>query len=245
MSRMVSFSVLVGIIAVIGFLFYQVMIAFLLPLFLAAILVLMFRPLHRWFLVKCKGRPRLAAGLTTAAVMLIVLAPATYALTTAAIEASALVGRLQDTELTAKLEAKRRELGLQMAFPDELRFFEVSFRGLAERTSGGVIEKIDNTALRGLQDSLEAFQEKLEAEDKELVDDFESVVESFDAGMSSVARGASVETHRNFQDAAARFQAFKVELLGGRFGREYTGDPAADEQPEETVGKMLLSLRSN
>ena len=89
MNRMISFLVLLGIIVVLGVLFYRVMAGFLLPLFLAALLVVMFQPLHRWFLKKCKGRQRLSAALTTFVVMLIVLLPATIVVSLAAAEAVA------------------------------------------------------------------------------------------------------------------------------------------------------------
>ncbi len=75
MARIVSFVVLVAILLVIAALFFQVMVKFLLPLFMAVLLSVMFGPLHRWFRVKCKGRGRLAAGLTTASVILILSIP--------------------------------------------------------------------------------------------------------------------------------------------------------------------------
>ena len=56
---------LVAIILLIGALFFKVIAEFLVPMFLAVLLVVMFAPLHEWFLVKCKGRNKLAAGLTT------------------------------------------------------------------------------------------------------------------------------------------------------------------------------------
>ena len=65
MSRVVSFVVLLAVILVIGALFFRVMANFLLPLFLAALLVVIFRPLHRWILQRCRGRDRVAAALTT------------------------------------------------------------------------------------------------------------------------------------------------------------------------------------
>ena len=75
MARIVSFVVLVAILLVIAALFFQVMVKFLLPLFLAVLLAVMFGPLHRWLVVKCKGRGRLAAGLTTASIILILSIP--------------------------------------------------------------------------------------------------------------------------------------------------------------------------
>ncbi len=86
MARIVSFVVLVAILLVIAGLFYQVIARFLLPMFLAVLLVVIFGPLHRWLVVKCRGRVRLAAGLTTAAILLILLIPFLLILIPATIE---------------------------------------------------------------------------------------------------------------------------------------------------------------
>lgn len=75
MARIVSFVVLVAILLLIAALFFQVMASFLLPMFLALLLVIMFRPLHRWILDRCRGQQHVAAGLTTAAILIIVLLP--------------------------------------------------------------------------------------------------------------------------------------------------------------------------
>ncbi len=75
MARIVSFVVLVAILLLIAGLFFQVMANFLLPMFLAMLLVVIFKPLHLWLIEKCKGRSRLAAGLTTASIILILLVP--------------------------------------------------------------------------------------------------------------------------------------------------------------------------
>ncbi|MBN2474024.1 MAG: AI-2E family transporter [Pirellulales bacterium] len=86
MSRIVSFVVLVAILLVMAALFFQVMASFLLPMFLAVLLVIMFGPLHRWVVAKCKGRIRLAAGLTTAAILLILLIPVLLILVPATVQ---------------------------------------------------------------------------------------------------------------------------------------------------------------
>ncbi len=75
MARIISLIVLVAILALMGVLFFQVMVSFLLPTFLAVLLVVVFGPVHRWFVARCKGRDRIAAALTTAAILLIVLTP--------------------------------------------------------------------------------------------------------------------------------------------------------------------------
>jgi predicted PurR-regulated permease PerM len=53
MARLVSFVALVAILIGIGLLFMQVMWGFMLPLFLAALLGVVFQPLYNWCLTKC------------------------------------------------------------------------------------------------------------------------------------------------------------------------------------------------
>ena len=49
-GRVISFVVLLVIIGVIGTMFFRVMQGFLLPLFLAALIVVVFRPVHNFIL---------------------------------------------------------------------------------------------------------------------------------------------------------------------------------------------------
>jgi len=132
MSRMVSFFVLIGIILVIGGLFFKVMATFLVPLFFAAVMVVVFRPLHRWMLKRCEQRQRLAAGLTTGAIMLIVLVPAILVFTLAVIEATSL---LKDPELAMastklKVARLRSRLDLDMPLIADVRHIEKTFHTL-------------------------------------------------------------------------------------------------------------------
>jgi len=75
MIRMVSFGVLLGLVVVFGLLSLRVMQAFLLPLLLAAMLVVIFGPLHRWLRWRFRFQDWVAAGLTTACVLVLVLVP--------------------------------------------------------------------------------------------------------------------------------------------------------------------------
>lgn len=120
MSRLVSFVVLVAILAVIATLFYQVMAGFLLPLFLAAVLVIMFRPLHAWYLAHCGKRTRLAAGLTTLTILLIVLAPSALLVARATAEMVALASLFDTRAAHRKLDKLRQRLGLDLP-PEEVR----------------------------------------------------------------------------------------------------------------------------
>lgn len=90
MARIVSFVALVVILVVIGGLFLQVMAGFLLPLFLALLLVLMFGPLHRWFARKCGLHGRIAAVLTTGSILALVLVPMLLLLCAAGREAQSI-----------------------------------------------------------------------------------------------------------------------------------------------------------
>ena len=74
-ARIVSFAVLLALVAVFGLLSLRVMSSFLLPLLLAAMLVVIFGPLHRWLRERIRGPEWVAALLTTLFVLLIVLVP--------------------------------------------------------------------------------------------------------------------------------------------------------------------------
>ena len=127
MSRLVSFFVLIAIIMVIGFLFFRVMAPFLLPLFLAALLVVIIHPLHRRILDRCQGRQRLAAALSTTLVLLIVLLPLLGITFMAIAEGSAMIARQNPNELRDKIgRARDRFELLRMPHAKELRATEGS-----------------------------------------------------------------------------------------------------------------------
>ena len=73
--RVVSLIVLTAVLLLTGVLFFRVMAGFIVPLFLAAVLAVIFEPLHKWSLIKLPGKPYMAALLTTALISLLVLAP--------------------------------------------------------------------------------------------------------------------------------------------------------------------------
>ena len=114
MARMISFYILIAIIVVCGIFFFRVMAGFFLPLFLAAILVVMFRPVHRWISVKCKGRIRLAAALTALAILLIVLIPLAWISALAVAEGVDMVGGFNSEDAKDKLAEFRRKYDLEL-----------------------------------------------------------------------------------------------------------------------------------
>lgn len=75
MNRLISLSVLLAMIALLGGMFFQVIAPFILPLFLAAVLAVVCQPLHQFFLVKTGGRATLAAALSTTTLVAILVIP--------------------------------------------------------------------------------------------------------------------------------------------------------------------------
>ncbi len=118
-GRMVSFGVLLGVIVVIGALFFRVMASFLLPLFLAALLAVVFGPLHKWLSRRMPKSPTLAAGCATVALFLLILAPLSLALSLAVRQGIDLAYS-DRTDLTTKLADFRARFGLQLPMHREL-----------------------------------------------------------------------------------------------------------------------------
>lgn len=118
MARMISFIVLVAILLVMAALFFRVMAGFFVPLFLAVLLVVMFRPLHRWFAGRLRGRERLAAGMTTLAILAIVMAPLLLVLIEAGFEANSIARHWDSEVVKDKLAALRERTGLTLPPPN-------------------------------------------------------------------------------------------------------------------------------
>jgi predicted PurR-regulated permease PerM len=122
MYRAVSFVVLLAVLALVAVLFYMVMAAFILPLFLAVVLVVIFRPMHQWFVAQCQGRRHVAAGLTTITILLIVLLPVALVVYQAVHEGRIMVEHYEASKATgttfdraALVERAAQQLGLEMS----------------------------------------------------------------------------------------------------------------------------------
>ena len=123
MARYISFAVLLAIIVVIGVLFYKVMIGFFVPVFLAAVLVVVFRPLHRWVCAKVGDREHIAAGITTTLIVLIVLIPTAFVLSMAAVQGASLYRNFNSSSIKLALAKLRsnRSLGLDFPFAKQVQ----------------------------------------------------------------------------------------------------------------------------
>jgi predicted PurR-regulated permease PerM len=108
--RVVSFIVLLAILLLMGAMFFQVMAKFVVPLFLAAVLVVMFKPLHMWFRQRLPGYPRVSALATTLAILLAILLPTAYLAWNAYHECSGVIAYLKvpanQEEMTEQLKKR-------------------------------------------------------------------------------------------------------------------------------------------
>lgn len=103
MTRMVSFGVLLGLVVVFGLLSLRVMQGFLLPLLLAAMLMVIFGPLHRWLRARFQLPEWASAGITTLFVLLIVLVPLALLVARAGGDAVAMVRSEEGVRLDPKV----------------------------------------------------------------------------------------------------------------------------------------------
>jgi predicted PurR-regulated permease PerM len=75
MFRIVSLSIVLTLIVVLGITFFKVVAPFLLPLFLAGVVAILTQPLFNYFVKRTNGRVRVASGLATATIVLALLVP--------------------------------------------------------------------------------------------------------------------------------------------------------------------------
>ncbi|MGV3484377.1 MAG: AI-2E family transporter [Planctomycetaceae bacterium] len=131
-ARVFSISMLIVAIAVIGVLFFQVMASFFVPLFLAALLVVIFRPVHAWILERLRGRNRIASILTTVFIILLVLLPAGLIISVAAAQGASFFRQLGAGGITQSLERMRKGLSLDLPSSNSFRQLNQDVQLLAE-----------------------------------------------------------------------------------------------------------------
>ncbi len=121
MQRTISLAILVVLVVLLAILFYQVMIGFLLPLFLATLLAILFQPLHREMVRLFHGHDRIAAGVTTTLILVIVLAPLAFTVFKAATEATAIASSSREKHLPTLdniVEELNKHFSLQLKAED-------------------------------------------------------------------------------------------------------------------------------
>jgi predicted PurR-regulated permease PerM len=216
MARLVSFFVLLLILVIITLLFFRVMASFLLPLFLAALLVVVFHPLYQWTLERCWKQRYVAATLTTIMVMLCVLAPAALVLTLAGAQGASLASQIRGTNVREKLDELRQKYALDIPPRQELESINVALVACREQLNKGLTPNYSR--VRGLGKYLDKIEHwRTEGEGKELGLFADPVPLRTQLEILKTAADDSPEAEQALRDAIAEFRIYKRDLLGGGF----------------------------
>ncbi|MEM7453078.1 MAG: AI-2E family transporter [Planctomycetota bacterium] len=132
MSRTVSFVILLAVITLLSLVFFRILASFLVPMFLAALLVVIFRPFHQWVLSKLGSREKIAAGVTTAGILLAVLIPFSILTLLAIGEGTEMVRNFKPATISQKLEDMRKGLGLDFPVASEVRAIDLELDAMSE-----------------------------------------------------------------------------------------------------------------
>ncbi len=132
LARAISVGVLVLAIVVIGALFFRVMANFFVPLFLAALLVVIFRPLFQKISGKVNGRPHIASILTTICILLLVLLPSGMVAFVAAAQGADFFRRMNTGGFYQSLDRIRSQLGLDLPKAEQFRQLDQEIEALAD-----------------------------------------------------------------------------------------------------------------
>ena len=231
LSRILSVVMLIlGIIAV-GALFYKVMASFFVPLFLAALLVVIFRPVHQWIYHRIGDRPRIAALATTSMILFVVLVPIILLISVATSQFTAMVSHMNFNDLTAALDRARDQLGISLDNAEQFRRLDELADTLDEPTrpdqplthrelSARIEEAL--TLVRFLQNEVEG-RASADAE----AGIAETKLEAFAIAVSQQSKESNDEVigklnaeeqfHLQSVNASAAIRSWMREFLGGTF----------------------------
>jgi len=219
MARYISFAILFAILIVIGVLFYRVMIGFFVPVFIAVVLVVVFRPLHRWVLSKVGGRDHIAASVTTFMIVLMVLLPTALVIGLAAVQGAKLIENFNESSIRVGLGKLRANeyINLESPCSDVLQSIQVKVldiqKEVAEassyaqvtnpqgRLAGDVLE-IKNQ-LSGIPKKLIRFSED-KVEQRILANTRESKSSGSPQDLDKILREVFAQTAADVQALAAR-----------------------------------------
>jgi predicted PurR-regulated permease PerM len=255
MYRWASLIVLIAIILVIGVLFFRILASFFVPLFMATILVVVFQPVYRWILAKCKGRTRTSALLTTIAAMLIVFLPMVIVVVLAVSEGVALVSKTGLEDVPKRIQELRVKLHLDMPYEYDIRRVELAMAALVKDASSNQLvenRKIDNTI-----DALRELIAVLNSEHANHKDRLEQIVETLNSAKSrdeektdgdqqGDARRDDEKTtfdqQADIRSAQITFQQFKTEIMGGPLWRSVKEFANPSESERQAMTENLITL---
>lgn len=254
MSRLISFAVLIAIIIVIGLLFYKVLIGFFVPVFLAAVLVVVFRPLHRWMLAKTGHRARLAAALSTLVIILSLFLPITFVAVAATIQGLKFLEQNDAATVLLRVNKVRDSLGLKMPpYENEIKTVEDEVKLIIRATeetreaSGDLLSNEENQRLKTLGrrtlTNIERLEDAVRIQKGDL---WETDFENLTALAEQVGQPSDIEfsASKLAVDLKSQFADLKTGLLGGAvmsLARQ-TANPTKEDM-EQITSNALGYLR--
>lgn len=214
MSRVISFVVLILATSLLLALFYQVVSVFLLPLFLAAVTVLLLRPLHLLVVGWCNSRRYVAALLMTAGVLLAVLVPVLTVATIAGQEALDLFHRFDSDTMRSQLDRARTTLGLDYPFVAECRFIDSSLEQLRTDAANGAMARGDSKAIRSIADEFRRMNDNAMLSSRS---DLQPGVERLHEALSKAASSSpgTLAYQQWIETAVHSFREYRNQMLGG------------------------------
>ena len=214
MSRVISFVVLILATSLLLALFYQVVSVFLLPLFLAAVTVLLLRPLHLLAVRWCNNRRYVAALLMTMGVLLAVLVPVLTVAMIAGGEAIELFNRFDTDTMRSQLNRARMSLGLDYPLVAECRFIESSLERLRVDAANGAMARGDSQAIVNITDEFRRMHENAMLSSRnDLLPDRERFHEALRKAASS---SPGTLAYQQWIEAAVHsFREYRNQMLGG------------------------------
>ena len=238
MSRYISLITLLIVIAILIIVFYKVMAFSFVPLFLAALLVVIFNPFHTWFLKISRGRAKTAAFLTTATILLVVLIPLLALFVLAAFESQQVVQNINQSTLMRNLELTRERFNLELPeVSEELVAVEVRLENMAELEqledisylSTGQLANVAiyNTDIQRLLDQEYSEAQTIQDAWQEYLNEFgrleelQNQISEPDNGNSDEEeplRSPAIQLHEFAEQVGnvrKKFSQFKVQVLGG------------------------------
>jgi len=221
--RLVSFLVLIAIIVLSGAMFYQVMASFVLPLFLAAVLCVVFAPLHRLILRKFKNRVRWAALATTTVIALVVLLPLITTVSIAVVEGSRLASTITPAVIADNLGNIRQKFNLNIPHKATLLKIEREIETLTTSDSMSQIDQVaqlhaDHESLKQIRSQLNTLDLNVEQHPSaavhlgQLNKSIDFILEHLD---DTVSQNHGPEYLTGLVAVSTRYNKFKTALLGG------------------------------
>lgn len=248
MTRLISFAVLIAIIIIIGLLFYKVLIGFFIPVFLASVLVVVFRPLHRWMLEQTGQRERLAAVCTTLLIMLMLLLPIGGLGTASAVQGLRLIEQNDAKTIALRLSQIRSSLGLEMPpYHNLLQIVEDELNEIVRATADSVLTA-ESLKLQQIGQRTVASLNELKIAVNELNPSgvYDEQIDELIAMAEQVGQASEVEfgATKLAVDLKSKFSSLRTSLLGGSlmaFARD-TANP--DKQRiDELVSEVVTFAR--